>query len=166
MYFRGDCKNPFCYTTVIPAKAGIHKLTTFRLLQFHLCDFLISINMLHIIAIRLIIKTITDLELIHMATFELVSMRDAQLELTLTGKRGAILKNYIDYLEQRDPDQAGKLTADSEETTAAIRRRLAAAAELTGRELVITRQDDVVYFWDKGDGPEPKRRGRRPKSAM
>ena len=126
----------------------------------------ISINMLHIISIRLIIKTITYLELIHMATFELVSMRDAQLELTLTGKRGAILKNYIDYLEQRDPDQAGKLTADSEETTAAIRRRLAAAAELTGRELVITRQDDVVYFWDKGDGPEPKRRGRRPKSAM
>ena len=122
--------------------------------------------MLHIISIRLIIKTITYLELIHMATFELVSMRDAQLELTLTGKRGAILKNYIDYLEQRDPDQAGKLTADSEETTAAIRRRLAAAAELTGRELVITRQDDVVYFWDKGDGPEPNRRGRRPKSAM
>ena len=101
-----------------------------------------------------------------MATFQLVSMRDAQLELTLTGKRGAILKKYIDYLEQRDPDQAGKLIADAEETTAAIRRRLAAAAELTGRDLIITRQEDVVYFWDKGDGPEPKRRGRRPKSAM
>ena len=101
-----------------------------------------------------------------MATFELVSMKDAQLELTLTGKRGALLRKYIEYLEQREPDQAGKLTADDEETTAAIRRRLAAAAQLTGRELVITRQNDVVFFWDKGDGPEPKRRGRRPKSAM
>ena len=100
-----------------------------------------------------------------MATFELISMKDAQLELTLKGKRGAIIRKYIEYLEQREPDQAGKLTADTEETTAAIRRRLAAAAELIGRELVITRQDDVVYFWDKGDGPEPKRRGRRPRSS-
>ena len=101
-----------------------------------------------------------------MATFELISMNDAQLELTLTGKRGALIRKYIEYLEQREPDQAGKLTADAEETTAAIRRRLATAAQLTGRELIITRQNDVVYFWDKGDGPEPKRRGRRPKSAM
>jgi hypothetical protein len=36
---------------------------------------------------------------------------------------------------------------------------------LIGKELVITRQNDVVYFWDKGDGPEPKRRGRKPKSG-
>ena len=99
-----------------------------------------------------------------MAKFELVSMRDAQLELTLTGRRGSILRKYIGYLEQREPDQAGKLIADDQETTAAIRRRLAAAAELTGRELVITRQNDVVFFWEKGDGPEPKRRGPRRKS--
>ncbi len=100
-----------------------------------------------------------------MATFELISMRDAQLELTLTGKRGTIIRKYIEYLEQREPEQAGRLTADAEETTAAIRRRLAAAAELTGKELVITRQDDVVFFWEKGDGPEPKRRGRKPKNS-
>ena len=123
------------------------------------------ITMLHIYRIVFTICKITLLEHFDMATFELVSMKDAQLELTLTGKRGAILRKYIEYLEQREPDQAGKLTADAEETTAAIRRRLATAAELTGRELVITRQNDVVFFWDKGDGPEPKRRGRRPKSA-
>ena len=101
-----------------------------------------------------------------MAAFELISMNDAQLELTLTGKRGAVIRKYIEYLDQRQPDQAGKLVADAEETTAAIRRRLASAAQLTGRELVITRQNDVVYFWEKGDGPEPKRRGRRPKSIV
>ncbi len=100
-----------------------------------------------------------------MAIFELVSMRDAQLELTLTGKRGAILRRYIEYLEQREPEQVGKLTADAEETTAAIRRRLAAAAELTGKKLVVTRQNDVVFFWEEGDGPEPKRRGRKPKTS-
>ncbi len=101
-----------------------------------------------------------------MATFELISMKDAQIELTLTGKRGAIIRRYIEYLEQREPDQAGKLVADAEETTAAIRRRLATAAELTGKDLVITRQDNVVFFWEKGDGPEPKRRGRKPKSSV
>lgn len=101
-----------------------------------------------------------------MATFELVSMKDAQLELTLTGRRGAIMRKYIDYIEQREPDQAGKLIADDKETTAAIRRRLSAAAELTGKHLVITRQNDVVYFWEQGDGPEPKRRGRRRKAEI
>ena len=101
-----------------------------------------------------------------MATFELVTMNDAQLELTLTGRRGAIIRKYIEYLDSRQSDQAGKLTADAEETTAAIRRRLAAAAQLTGRDIVITRQDNVVYFWEKGDGPEPKRRGRKPKSSV
>ena len=40
-----------------------------------------------------------------MATFELISMNDAQLELTLTGKRGAVIRKYIEYLEQREPDQ-------------------------------------------------------------
>ena len=121
--------------------------------------------MLHNPVVRLIIQVIIVLELIDMATFELISMRDAQLELTLTGKRGTIIRKYIEYLEQREPEQAGRLTADAEETTAAIRRRLAAAAELTGKELVITRQDDVVFFWEKGDGPEPKRRGRKPKNS-
>ncbi len=101
-----------------------------------------------------------------MATFEVISMNDAQLELTLTGRRGAVIRKYIEYLDSRQTDQAGKLTADAEETTAAIRRRLATAAQLTGRDLVITRQDNVVYFWEKGDGPEPKRRGRKPKSSV
>jgi hypothetical protein len=99
-----------------------------------------------------------------MPTFELVSLQDAQLELSLTGKRGEIMRQYLDFLNQREPGQAGKLTAGEGETTAAIRRRLGAAAQLQGKSLVVSRQGDVVFFWEEGDGPAPRRRRRRTSS--
>ena len=94
-------------------------------------------------------------------TFELVSLNEAQLELTLSGKRGAILREYVDIVRSMEPGQAGKVTANEGETTAGIRRRLATAADLLGQSLVLNRQDNVVYFWEEGDGPSPVRRRRR-----
>ena len=35
-----------------------------------------------------------------MPTLEIVSLRDAKLELSLTGKRGAIVRQYMDYIGQ------------------------------------------------------------------
>ena len=96
-----------------------------------------------------------------MPTLEIVSQQAAQLELSLTGKRGAIMRQYMDYITGLDAGQAGKLTPDEGETTAAIRRRLGAAAQLLGKELVVNRQGTVVFFWLQGDGPAPRRRGRR-----
>ena len=96
-------------------------------------------------------------------TFEFLSVRDAHLELTLKGSRGAALHEYMGYIERLDPDHAGKLTADEGETTAAIRRRLGAAAQLLGRSLVVTRNGRVVYFWE-GEEARPRRRGR-PRSS-
>ena len=99
-----------------------------------------------------------------MPTLELVSIREAQLELSLSGKRGATIRQYIDYINQLESGQAGKITPDEGETTAAIRRRLGAAAELLGKSLVVNRLGDVVYFWEEGEGPEPRRRRRRTKT--
>ena len=98
-----------------------------------------------------------------MPTLEVVSLQDAKRELSLTGKRGAIIRQYIDYINQLG-GQAGKLTPDEGETTAAVRRRLGAAAELLGKKLVVNRQGNTVFFWEEGDGPTPRRRGRRKKS--
>ena len=99
-----------------------------------------------------------------MPTLEVVSLRDAQLELSLTGKRGAIMRLYMDYIGQLETGQAGKLTPDAGETTAAIRRRLGAAAELLSKKLVVKRQGDIVFFWEETSASAPRRRTRRRKT--
>ena len=98
-----------------------------------------------------------------MPTLEVVSLQDAQREISLTGKRGVIMRQYMDYIGQLETGQAGKLIPDEDETTAAIRRRLGAAAELLGKNLVVSRLGDVVYFWEESSG-SPRRRGRRRKT--
>ena len=75
-----------------------------------------------------------------------LSVGDAHLELALKGSRGEILREYMAYIEQLDPEHAGKLTAQEGESTAAIRRRLGAAAQLLGRILEVIRDSQVVYF--------------------
>ena len=65
------------------------------------------------------------------------------------------MRQYIDYINQLEPGQAGKLTPDEGETTAAIRRRLGAAAELLGKSLVVNRQGDAVFFWGDRGAPTP-----------
>ena len=99
-----------------------------------------------------------------MPTLEIVSLQDAKRDLSLTGKRGAIVRQYMDYISQLEAGQAGKLTPDEGETTAAVRRRLGAAAELLGKKLVVNRQGNTVFFWEEGEGPTPRRRGRRRRS--
>ena len=93
-----------------------------------------------------------------MPTFEFLSVRDAHIELALRGSRGAVLREYMGYIEQLDPEHAGRLTAEEGESTAAIRRRLGAAAQLLGKSLVVTRDGRVVYFWE-GREDRPHRHG-------
>ena len=95
-----------------------------------------------------------------MPAFELLSKQDARLAL-MTGKRAEQLKEYVGYIKRRQPDQVGKLTAGEGESTAAIRRRLGAAAEILGRSLEVNRQGNDVYFWEEGDGVVKRRRRRR-----
>ena len=96
-----------------------------------------------------------------MPTFEIIPMQEAQLALTLSGSRGAVLREYVEAVRQLEPGAAGRVTAGEGDTTAAIRRRLTRAAELLGKNLVLNRQEDVVYFWEEGEGPAPVRRRRR-----
>ena len=100
-----------------------------------------------------------------MPTLEVVLLQDAQLELSLTGKRGVIMRQYMDFIGQLEAGQAGKLIPDEGENTAAIRRRLGAAAQLLGKSLVVNRLGDVVFFWEKASSPTARRRGRRKQTS-
>ena len=100
-----------------------------------------------------------------MPTMDVVPLREAQLELSLSGKRGALMREYIGYINDVEDGQAGKLTPNEGETTTAIRRRLTSAAALLGKEIESTRQGEVVYFWAQGSAPPRRRGGRRRASA-
>ena len=100
-----------------------------------------------------------------MPTLELISLKDVQSELSLTGKRGAVMRQYMGYIGQLASGQAGKLTPDEGETTTALRHRLGAAAQLLGKSLVVNRQEDAIFFWVEGDGSAPRRRGRTRKTS-
>ena len=69
-----------------------------------------------------------------MPRFEFLSARDAHLELTLRGSRGAILREYMGYIEQLDPEHVGKLTAEEGESTAAIRPTDRSGSAAAGEE--------------------------------
>lgn len=96
-----------------------------------------------------------------MPNFELVPLDEAEQNTKLVGKRGTIMREYIGYIEQLEEGHAGKLQGNEDETTAAIRRRLGAAAKYLGKELMVQRVEDQVYFWEEGSPGAPKRRRRR-----
>ena len=96
-----------------------------------------------------------------MPTFEIVSQPDAEFK-TATEKRVKILSEYLGFIEQLKAGQAGRLAASEGETIGAVRRRIGAAAKLAGKDLVIKRVGEEIFFWAKpGTG---KRRGRPSKS--
>ena len=66
---------------------------------------------------------------------------------TATGKRAQIAREYLGYIDRLEQGQAGRLQASEGETTAAIRRRLGAAAKLAGEDIIIRRSHEEVYFW-------------------
>ena len=93
-----------------------------------------------------------------MPTFEVVPATTAQIEAA-TGKRAERLREYLGYIEQIGENQAGKLEAVEGETPTAVRRKLTVAAKATGKELVVMRTGDVVYFWEAtGKRGKSKRR--------
>ena len=89
-----------------------------------------------------------------MPKFKVVSMDEA---VAKTGRKKSSqhLRQYTGYLEQVSGDQAGVLQPSAGETAAAVRRRLGSAARVAGKDLVIRRVGEDVYFW------EPPRKGGR-----
>ena len=97
-----------------------------------------------------------------MPQFELVSREEAQTRTASPGKRTQIVQEYLSYITQLKAGQSGKLEPSPGETIATVRRRLGSAAKLSGKNLVIKRTGEEIYFWVE---QPTKRRGRRPKSA-
>ena len=96
-----------------------------------------------------------------MPEFELIPLNEAMLKST-TGKRAQIIAEYMGYIDQLEEGRAGKFQATEGETTAAIRRRMGAAAKLAGKEIVVKRVGDEVYVWAQ---EKPRRRPGRPRKS-
>ncbi len=65
------------------------------------------------------------------------------------GREEAVRAEYVGYIDQIGRTKAGKLTPSDGETTQALRRRLGAAAKHTGKELIVKRNSQDIYFWRK-----------------
>ncbi len=101
-----------------------------------------------------------------MVKFEVMSQTKAEMD-SATGKRAEIMVEYLGYLNQLKDGEAGVLTASgADESPTALRRRIGKAAQAAGKELVIRRKGDAIYFW-LGSGVRRRRRARKdPRSAL
>ena len=99
-----------------------------------------------------------------MAKFEVMSQTKAEMD-SATGKRAEIMNEYLGYLNQLAEGEAGKLEVSTDnESPTALRRRIGKAAEFAGKEIVIKRKDDAVYFW-LSSGVRRQRRRRKSSEA-
>ena len=96
-----------------------------------------------------------------MPKFELVPVAEAMLK-SATGKRADIRREYMDYVASLPPGKAGRLRPTEGERVGAVSRRIGAAAKMVGKDVVIKRSGDEVYFWLRKEGrpTAPRRRGR------
>ncbi len=81
-----------------------------------------------------------------MPTFDQLPLQEAILK-TATGRTPHITQEYLGYITQLLDGQAGRLQPSEEESVATVRRRLGAAAKLSGKDITINRQGNEVYFW-------------------
>jgi hypothetical protein len=99
-----------------------------------------------------------------MPDFEIVPLNEAQSRAALVGRRGALIQEYVGYIQQLGQKQAGKLQATGDEKIMTFRRRLAQAAQALDMNLVIKRSGEELYFWPQPQAEERPRRGRRRQS--
>jgi len=98
-----------------------------------------------------------------MPTFDQMPLQEALLK-TATGKSAQITKEYLSYIEQLTEDQAGRLQPGESESVATVRRRLGVAAKLSGKDIIIKRQGNEVYFWVQQE-LRPRRQRRESQSV-
>ena len=91
-----------------------------------------------------------------MPSFAILSIDEAKPQPS-TGKRALLLKEYQSFIDRLGPRQAGRLTPEGGETATAVRRRIGAAARLSGVQLTIRRKDEAVYFWKVPRRGRPRR---------
>ena len=94
-----------------------------------------------------------------MPILNVVSRSEAELN-TAVKARAKELRQYIEFIEGLKGDQAGRLEASAGETARTVRRRIGDAGRLLGKELVIKKDGEVVYFWLKARRPGRPRTGQ------
>ena len=90
-----------------------------------------------------------------MPTFESISRSEAELQ-SAAAPRAALIREYVGYIERVSAGEGGRLSAGPDESLAAIRRRLGAAARYLGSDITIKRAEDALYLWH-GVVRRPKR---------
>jgi hypothetical protein len=95
-----------------------------------------------------------------MPDFAVVPLDEARMK-TISGRQGQIVKQYSQYIDQLEGDKAGRLQAGPGEKVTTIRRRLVTTARLLGRDVVVKRTGDELYFWVKSAEEDTPRRTRR-----
>ena len=96
-----------------------------------------------------------------MPEFEVVPRHKAMMSSS-TRSRSDAIHEYIQYIEQLRPDEAGKLTPSDGETFATVRRRLGSAVKASGKSIQIKRVVAEIYFWEE---PRRTRVGRPQKNT-
>ena len=81
-----------------------------------------------------------------MPNFDSISMDEA-IWMTASGRRSRIIREYLKYIDQLEPGQAGRLRPAKGETVQALRRRLGKAPKLTDKTVSIGRVGEEIYFW-------------------
>ena len=84
-----------------------------------------------------------------MPRFETISLSEARSQ---TGRQREELQEYVTFIQQLGPKEAGKVVPVVGENRALVRRRLGGAARSIGTKIVIKRVGDEIYFWKKGGG--------------
>ncbi len=92
-----------------------------------------------------------------MPKFEIVQKDDAVRKTATSGKRGQVLSLYLFFIDQLREGKAGKLQPADGESVQAVRRRLGAAAKISGKEITIKKFGDEVYFWLGTEAKKPRR---------
>ena len=87
-----------------------------------------------------------------MPQFEIVSISEAKLSTAPKGRAEA-LREYIEFIERLKESEAGKIEPQRGESPRTTRRRLGDAGRLAGKDLVIKKDGEVIYFWLKARRP-------------
>ena len=82
-----------------------------------------------------------------MPEFRRVSREETSSRQPTANPALARLKQYQGYITKVPAGETGRLTPGKGETSAAIRRRLGAAAKALGVQLKVKRVGDRVFFW-------------------
>lgn len=91
-----------------------------------------------------------------MPQLEVVSRSEAKFR-TIGSARAKVLSEYIEFIGRLGSGQAGRLEAKEGETLRTIRRRLGDAGRFMGKNLVIKKDGQVIYFWLKKSSGRGKR---------